>query len=64
MNLLNKYSSYLKSPHYYSAFVGLVLFLTGLLGFAFRGDGSLPDLVLFVSLILGIWGILVTLSKK
>jgi xanthine/uracil permease len=41
----------------YARIVGVILFLIGLLGFAFRGDNSLPDVYLGGALILGFWGI-------
>ena len=37
--------------------MGVILFAIGLIGFAFRSDGSLPDLYLGGALVLGFWGI-------
>ncbi len=41
----------------YARIVGVILFLIGLLGFAFRTDNSLPDIYLGGALVLGFWGI-------
>lgn len=41
----------------YARIVGVILFLIGLFGFAFRSDNSLPDLYLGGALVLGFWGI-------
>ena len=49
---------FLNQTKNYARVVGVILFLIGLLGFAFRSDNSLPDLYLAGALILGFWGIL------
>lgn len=49
---------FLKQTKNYARVVGVILFLIGLLGFAFRSDNSLPDLYLGGALVLGFWGIL------
>lgn len=49
---------FLKQTKNYTRIVGVILFLIGLLGFAFRSDNSLPDLYLGGALVLGFWGIL------
>ena len=41
----------------YARIVGVILFLIGLMGFAFRSDNSLPDVYLGGALVLGFWGI-------
>jgi xanthine/uracil permease len=41
----------------YARIVGVILFVMGLFGFAFRSDNSLPDLYLGGALLLGFWGI-------
>jgi hypothetical protein len=52
------------SPKIYSAIVGLILFVIGIWGFAFRTDSGLPDRFLILFLVLGFWGILNGFSKK
>jgi hypothetical protein len=42
----------------YARITGVILFLVGLLGFAFRSSNSLPDLYLLACIILGFWGIM------
>ena len=42
----------------YARLVGVILFLIGLFGFAFRSDNSFPDLYLGGALVLGFWGII------
>lgn len=49
---------FLRQPKNYARVVGAILFMIGLLGFAFRSDDSLPDLYLGGALVLGFWGIL------
>lgn len=49
---------FLRQSKNYARVVGAILFLIGLLGFAFRSDNSLPDLYLAGALVLGFWGIL------
>ncbi len=48
---------FLSQPRNYSITAGCILFAIGVLGFAFRSDGSLPDLYLGGALVLGFWGI-------
>ena len=43
----------------YARFTGGVLFLIGLLGFAFRQSSVLPDTYLLAFLVLGFWGVIV-----
>lgn len=49
---------FLSQTKNYARVVGVILFLIGLLGFAFRSDNSLPDGYLVGALVLGFWGIL------
>jgi hypothetical protein len=41
----------------YALITGLILFLFGVVGFAFRGGFNIADKYLILSLILGAWGI-------
>jgi hypothetical protein len=59
MNLL---LSFVRRTKNYARTVGALLFLLGLFGFAFRSDSSLPDGYLVAALVLGFWGILVSLA--
>lgn len=52
----------LRSPKIYARVTGGVLFLLGLVGYAFRSANSLPDAYLIGCLILGFWGIIVSFS--
>lgn len=52
----------LRSPKVYARITGAVLFLIGLLGFAFRSVGSLPDAYLLGALVLGFWGIVLSFT--
>lgn len=45
----------------YTRVVGVILFVIGLFGFAFRSDNSLPDIYLISALVLGFWGILISM---
>jgi len=47
----------LYNPKNYSLIAGLILFVFGILGFAFRSSFNLADKYLFVSLVLGFWGL-------
>ena len=47
------------NPRTYCLTVGIILFLIGFLGFAFRSFFDLPDKYLLLSLVLGFWGLLV-----
>lgn len=49
----------LNTPKGYSLAVGVVLLGFGILGFAFRGAIDVPTKYLFLSLALGVWGIMV-----
>lgn len=55
--ILLKLLPILRQTKNYARIVGVILFLIGLLGFAFRSDNSLPDLYLGGALVLGFWGI-------
>jgi hypothetical protein len=55
--------SLLKLKTYTLVSAGL-LFAIGLYGFAFRGLTSLPDFYLFISLILGFWGLIVVSQRR
>lgn len=52
------------SPKSYTLVTGLVLFGLGLFGFAFRSNFNVPDSYLFVSLVLGFWGLVVAANSK
>jgi hypothetical protein len=54
----------LSSTKSYALITGTILFLLGLLGFAFTGSFNLPWQYLFFSLILGFWGIVISVAKK
>ncbi len=56
--ILQKILPVLRQTKNYARIVGVILFVIGLLGFAFRSDNSLPDIYLGGALILGFWGIL------
>jgi hypothetical protein len=53
-----------RSAKIYSLITGIILFLLGFLGFAFRNNFSVPDSYLFFSLILGFWGIVVGFGSR
>jgi cytochrome c oxidase assembly protein Cox11 len=55
--MLKKIFAILSKTKNYARIVGVILFLVGLLGFAFRTGSSLPDLYLLICLVLGFWGI-------
>jgi hypothetical protein len=55
--ILQKSWPILRQTKNYARIVGVILFLIGLFGFAFRSDNSLPDKYLVGALILGFWGI-------
>lgn len=48
----------------YALVTGFVLFLYGVVKFAFRGSAHVPDYVLLISIIFGFWGILAAFSKS
>ncbi len=52
------------TPKGYSLITGLVLFLIGFLGFAFRDIFNLPDKYLLLFLILGFWGLVVSAGNS
>jgi hypothetical protein len=56
-NILDKVLPVMRQTKNYARIVGVILFVIGLLGFAFRSDNSLPDLYLGGALLLGFWGI-------
>jgi len=53
---------WLNSSKIYARITGVVLFLVGLVGFAFRNANSLPDIYLIFALALGFWGIVVSFT--
>ncbi len=55
--------SFLKQKTY-TLVSAVLLFGIGLYGFAFRGLTSLPDFYLFISLVLGLWGLIVINLKR
>ena len=54
----------INSQRSYTSVTGVILFLVGFCGFAFPNIISLPGGYLFVSLVLGIWGIVVGANKR
>jgi hypothetical protein len=52
----------LKNPKVYARVAGGILFLVGLIGFAFRSANSLPDVYLVGALVFGFWGIIVSFA--
>ena len=56
--------SFVRRTKNYARSVGVLLFLLGLFGFAFRTDTSLPDSYLVAALVLGFWGILVGIADQ
>ncbi len=49
----------LNTPRNYALISGVILFLLGFCGFAFRNALNVPDWYLFLSLVMGVWGIVV-----
>ncbi len=47
----------LTNPKTYALVSGLILFVLGVIGFAFRNSFDIPDKYLILNLILGLWGI-------
>jgi hypothetical protein len=60
--MLRNLLDWLNDAKIYSRITGGILFLVGLLGFAFRNGNSLPDVYLIAALILGFWGIVVSFT--
>ncbi len=54
---------YLKNRLSYARVTGIILFVVGLVGFAFRSAESLPDIYLIGALVLGFWGIVVSFAN-
>ena len=54
----------LSSAKSYALITGLILFILGLFGLAFRSSFNLPDNYLFFSLVLGFWGIVTGVGKN
>jgi hypothetical protein len=48
---------FLSQPRNFSLTAGAILFGMGIIGFAFRSEGSLPDKYLAGALVIGFWGI-------
>jgi len=48
----------------YALIVGAIFFVIGLLGFIFKSTSSLPDYYLLFFIVIGFWGILVSLFKS
>lgn len=46
------------NPRTYSLVCGIILFVFGVVGFAFRSFFDLADKYLLISLVLGFWGII------
>jgi uncharacterized membrane protein HdeD (DUF308 family) len=57
-----KLLSKLKSPRWYARIVGSLLFILGLVGFAFANATSLSDSYLFLALLLGFWGVVISFN--
>ena len=60
--MLSRIFRWLRNPKAYARLSGVILFLLGLTGYAFRSANSLPDIYLIGFLILGFWGIIVSFS--
>ncbi len=60
--MLNRIFNGLRSPKVFARLAGAILFLLGLMGYAFRSANSLPDVYLIGFLILGFWGIIVSFA--
>ena len=54
----------LTTPRSYTLITGLILFLIGFLGFAFRNMFNLSDKYLLLSLVLGFWGLVVFANSR
>ncbi len=54
----------LASTKYYSLITGIILFLFGFFGFAFRNNFQVSGKYLLISLVLGFWGIVISVGKK
>jgi hypothetical protein len=54
----------LRTAKTYTQIVGTLLFLLGILGFAFPSAVQLPDVYLLLFLALGFWGVLVSVYQK
>ncbi len=59
---MNRIFRSLRNPRVYARITGVVLFLLGLMGYAFRSANSLPDVYLLGFLLLGFWGIIVSFT--
>lgn len=64
LNHVNLSMIKLNNPRSYSLITGIILFAFGFLGFAFPSSFNFSGNYLFVSLILGFWGIVVGVGKK
>jgi len=60
--MINRIFRSLRNPRVYARITGAVLFLLGLMGYAFRSANSLPDVYLLGFLLLGFWGIIVSFT--
>jgi hypothetical protein len=47
----------LTNPRNYALIVGSILFILGILGFAFRSSSNTPDYMLALAILVGFWGI-------
>lgn len=56
--------SKLFSPRFYSLFTGVVLFCFGFFGFAFKNSFDISAKYLIISLMLGFWGIVISVGRK
>lgn len=56
-NVIKKVFSFASRSRNFALIAGVVLFLIGVIGFAFRSDRSLSDVYLLGALVLGFWGI-------
>ncbi len=54
---------YLRKTKNYARITGIVFFAIGLLGFVFKSSSSLPDIYLLLFLVVGFWGILVSIRR-
>ncbi len=54
----------LQNTKTYTQVVGILLFAIGILGFAFPNAIQLPDVYLLLFLVLGFWGVLISVYHR
>jgi hypothetical protein len=60
--MINRFFRSLRNPRVYARLTGAILFLLGLMGYAFRSPNTLPDIYLIGFLVFGFWGIIVSFT--